>query len=31
LRRLINDYLQPPKSGKKMEIGLNHFIPFLLR
>jgi succinate dehydrogenase/fumarate reductase flavoprotein subunit len=28
LRRLINDYLQPPKSGKKMEIGLNHFIRY---
>jgi succinate dehydrogenase/fumarate reductase flavoprotein subunit len=25
LRRLINDYLQPPKVGHKMEIGLNYF------
>lgn len=28
LRRLVNDYLQPPKSGYKMEIGLNHFIRY---
>lgn len=25
LRRFVNDYLQPPKSGHKMEIGLNLF------
>lgn len=25
LRRLVNDYLQPPKTQKKMEIGLRHF------
>lgn len=28
LRRLVNDYLQPPKSGNKMEIGLNHFLHY---
>jgi succinate dehydrogenase/fumarate reductase flavoprotein subunit len=28
LRRLVNDYLQPPKSGYKMEIGLNHFVRY---
>ncbi|MBD2561536.1 MULTISPECIES: fumarate reductase/succinate dehydrogenase flavoprotein subunit [Nostoc] len=28
LRRLVNDYLQPPKSGKKIEIGLKHFIQY---
>ncbi len=28
LRRLVNDYLQPPKSGNKMEIGLNHFVRY---
>jgi len=25
LRRMVNDYLQPPKVTKKMEIGLTHF------
>ncbi len=25
LRRFVNDYLQPPKVGHKMEIGLNYF------
>jgi len=25
LRRLVNDYLQPPKVDHKMEIGLRHF------
>ncbi len=25
IRRLVNDYLQPPKVTKKMEIGLNRF------
>ncbi|RZL10949.1 MAG: fumarate reductase/succinate dehydrogenase flavoprotein subunit, partial [Rubrivivax sp.] len=25
LRRLVNDYLQPPKATRKMEIGLAHF------
>lgn len=25
LRRFVNDYLQPPKVTKKMEIGLNRF------
>ncbi len=28
LRRLVNDYLQPPKSGNKMEIGLKHFVRY---
>lgn len=28
LRRLVNDYLQPPKSGNKIEIGLNHFVRY---
>lgn len=28
LRRLVNDYLQPPKSGHKIEIGLNHFVRY---
>jgi succinate dehydrogenase/fumarate reductase flavoprotein subunit len=28
LRRLVNDYLQPPKSGHKMEIGLRHFVRY---
>jgi succinate dehydrogenase/fumarate reductase flavoprotein subunit len=28
LRRLVNDYLQPPKSGNKIEIGLKHFIQY---
>lgn len=28
LRRLVNDYLQPPKSGNKVEIGLNHFVRY---
>jgi succinate dehydrogenase/fumarate reductase flavoprotein subunit len=26
LRRLVNDYLQPPKAGNKIEIGLRHFV-----
>jgi len=26
VRRLVNDYLQPPKSKVKMEIGLSHFM-----
>src|SRR5690606_40323873 len=25
LRRMVNDYLQPPKVTKKMEIGLTRF------
>jgi succinate dehydrogenase/fumarate reductase flavoprotein subunit len=25
LRRLVNDYLQPPKSGTKLEIAIQHF------
>lgn len=25
LRRLVNDYLQPPKSSHKMEVGLRYF------
>ncbi len=25
LRRMVNDYLQPPKVTRKMEIGLGHF------
>ncbi|MCP6758954.1 MAG: fumarate reductase/succinate dehydrogenase flavoprotein subunit [Fischerella sp. CENA71] len=28
LRRLVNDYLQPPKSGNKIEIGLKHFVHY---
>ena len=28
LRRLVNDYLQPPKSNYKMEIGLNNFVRY---
>ncbi|QSJ17368.1 fumarate reductase/succinate dehydrogenase flavoprotein subunit [Nostoc sp. UHCC 0702] len=28
LRRLVNDYLQPPKSGNKIDIGLNHFVQY---
>jgi len=28
LRRLVNDYLQPPKTGNKIEIGLKHFIQY---
>ncbi|QLE40080.1 fumarate reductase/succinate dehydrogenase flavoprotein subunit [Nostoc sp. C052] len=28
LRRLVNDYLQPPKSGNKIEIGLKHFVQY---
>ena len=28
LRRLVNDYLQPPKVTNKMEIGLNHFVRY---
>jgi succinate dehydrogenase/fumarate reductase flavoprotein subunit len=26
LRRLVNDYLQPPKIDSKMQIGLSHFM-----
>ncbi|HEX2734680.1 MAG TPA: fumarate reductase/succinate dehydrogenase flavoprotein subunit [Polyangiaceae bacterium] len=26
VRRLVNDYLQPPKSQHRMEAGLNHFM-----
>jgi succinate dehydrogenase/fumarate reductase flavoprotein subunit len=26
IRRLVNDYLQPPKTGTRMEIGLAHFM-----
>ncbi len=25
LRRMVNDYLQPPKVTRKMEIGLQRF------
>lgn len=28
LRRLVNDYLQPPKTINKMEIGLGHFVRY---
>jgi succinate dehydrogenase/fumarate reductase flavoprotein subunit len=28
LRRLVNDYLQPPKSANRMEIGLNNFVKY---
>jgi succinate dehydrogenase/fumarate reductase flavoprotein subunit len=28
LRRLVNDYLQPPKSEHRMEIGLNQFVRY---
>ncbi|MBD1864630.1 fumarate reductase/succinate dehydrogenase flavoprotein subunit [Trichocoleus desertorum] len=28
LRRLVNDYLQPPKVDHKMEIGLRHFVRY---
>ena len=28
LRRLVNDYLQPPKATNKMEIGLGHFVRY---
>ncbi|MBD2329226.1 fumarate reductase/succinate dehydrogenase flavoprotein subunit [Alkalinema sp. FACHB-956] len=28
LRRLVNDYLQPPKVTNKMEIGLQHFVRY---
>jgi succinate dehydrogenase/fumarate reductase flavoprotein subunit len=28
LRRLVNDYLQPPKSPHKMEIGLEKFVAY---
>ncbi len=28
LRRLVNDYLQPPKAKNKMEIGLGHFVRY---
>ncbi len=28
LRRLVNDYLQPPKVTNKMEIGLNNFLKY---
>jgi succinate dehydrogenase/fumarate reductase flavoprotein subunit len=26
VRRLVNDYLQPPKSRNRMEVGLGHFM-----
>jgi succinate dehydrogenase/fumarate reductase flavoprotein subunit len=26
VRRLVNDYLQPPKTAARMEIGLTHFL-----
>lgn len=26
VRRLVNDYLQPPKTATRMEIGLGHFM-----
>jgi succinate dehydrogenase/fumarate reductase flavoprotein subunit len=26
VRRLVNDYLQPPKSGNRMQAGLEHFM-----
>ncbi len=28
LRRLVNDYLQPPKSPNKMDIGLEKFVAY---
>lgn len=28
LRRLVNDYLQPPKSEHRMEIGLSQFVRY---
>ena len=28
LRRLVNDYLQPPKSPNKMDIGLQKFVAY---
>ncbi|WP_242055962.1 hypothetical protein [Nostoc flagelliforme] len=28
LRRLVNDYLQPPKVSQKMEIGLQNFVRY---
>jgi succinate dehydrogenase/fumarate reductase flavoprotein subunit len=28
LRRLVNDYLQPPKSEPRMEIGLSQFVRY---
>jgi succinate dehydrogenase/fumarate reductase flavoprotein subunit len=28
LRRLVNDYLQPPKSANRMEIGLSNFVRY---
>lgn len=28
LRRLVNEYLQPPKTTNKMEIGLNHIMRY---
>lgn len=28
LRRLVNDYLQPPKSPHKMDIGLSKFVAY---
>lgn len=28
LRRLVNDYLQPPKTTNKMQIGLRHFMQY---
>jgi succinate dehydrogenase/fumarate reductase flavoprotein subunit len=26
LRRMVNDYLQPPKSGNRLQAGLEHFL-----
>jgi succinate dehydrogenase/fumarate reductase flavoprotein subunit len=28
LRRLVNDYLQPPKSANRMELGLSNFVRY---
>ncbi len=28
LRRLVNDYLQPPKNPNKLDIGLQHFLRY---
>jgi succinate dehydrogenase/fumarate reductase flavoprotein subunit len=28
LRRLVNDYLQPPKSANRMDIGLKNFVNY---
>jgi succinate dehydrogenase/fumarate reductase flavoprotein subunit len=26
VRRLVNDYLQPPKSANRLQVGLQHFL-----